>query len=83
MTKQKILPGTDMDLDKEIVEAAENYEEFRDKRMDLLKQEVKAKNQLLAVMNEKGLKSYSFENKEVIVTEKEDVKVTKKTKKEE
>lgn len=80
MAKQTRIPGTEENLIKEIVDAADDYEELRDKRMEVLKKEVEAKSQLLAVMKKNNLTTYSYENKEITITEKEDIKVTSKKK---
>ena len=43
MAKQKTLPGTEDEKHKDIIDAAEAYEELRDKRMELLKEEIDMK----------------------------------------
>jgi hypothetical protein len=78
MAKQTRIPGTEQNLIKEIVDAADVYEELRDERLEVLKKEGDAKNELLAVMKKNNLTSYNYENKEITITEKEDIKVTSK-----
>ena len=78
MAKQKTLPGTEDEKHKDIIDAAEAYEELRDKRMELLKEEIDMKKKLIDAMKAHDLVEYSFNGKKVVFSAdiKEVIKVT-------
>lgn len=61
-----------------IDEAARDYVEFRDARMAAGKDETKAHDALLALMRDKGLAEYAFEEFTVKLDSKTKVKVRRK-----
>ncbi len=61
--RNETLPGIpDMKVIKEISDAAELYETVRDRRMDQLKKEVEANEELVTVMKKHKLKAYKDDN---------------------
>ena len=78
MAKQKTLPGTEDEKYADIIDAAEAYEELRDKRMELLKEEIDMKKKLIDAMKAHDLVEYSFNGKKVVFSAdiKEVIKVT-------
>lgn len=57
--KTETLPGvTDGKIIKEVSDAAEEYENLRDKRMKLTEEESEANDRLVKVMNKHKLKAY-------------------------
>lgn len=76
--KQQRLPGTDEALLKDVICAAEEYEDTRNERQDLTRKEVAASQRLLAVMRAHDLTEYSFDGKRVsVVASAEKVRVRK------
>ena len=74
--KQQNIPGTEPEVHADIEEAADRYREIRDNRMELTKEEGKAKAALLAAMNAHSVDAYQLEDGAVVtVSEKKDVKV--------
>lgn len=75
--KQSRLPGTEDGLIKELVDAADEYVEARDTRMDWNKTEVGKKENLLKLMHKHNLKKYSYEGRKITITDvvKEEIKV--------
>lgn len=67
MEKQERLPGTEDQLIKEIVDIAEEYQEIRDQRMALNKQESTLQQRLLEAMKRHDLNEYVFDGKRVFV----------------
>lgn len=76
--RQRHLPGTEPPTIKPIEAAAEDYVEKRDHRMELLTAEVKAKNNLQALMREHEIKVYEFDGYEITVDETATVHVKRK-----
>lgn len=61
--KTETLPGvSNGKIIKEISDAAENYENIRDQRMELTKQEVDANDKLVAVMRKHKIRAYRDDN---------------------
>jgi hypothetical protein len=79
--KQTFIPGTEPPSFPDIDEAVDSYVDRRDERMELLQQEIKARDVLLLRMKDRGLKEYRVNGKVVTVTadttEKVSVKVAK------
>jgi len=67
--KQKELPGMEAPVIKEIVEAAEDYVEIRDKRMELTKKETAATAHLMNMMEKNSVTEYIFDGKKAIIIE--------------
>lgn len=73
---QPRLPGTEDSKIQELQDAALEYAEIRDQRMELSKQEAPLKEKLLSLMKKNKLKHYHFANVEItVVVEEETVKV--------
>jgi hypothetical protein len=74
--KQMTIEGTQQNDYPDIEEAADRYREIRDSRMELTKDEVKAKAALLAAMKAHDCEAYKLGDGAIVkVTAKEDVKV--------
>jgi hypothetical protein len=81
--KQKSLPGMEDRKIEELHAAAEDYAEVRDKRMDLLDEEIEMKASLGKLMHKHGLTKYSHHGLVVmLVPGEENVKVKVKKDKE-
>lgn len=81
--KQQLIPGTEPEVHKDINDAADDYRDVRDQRMQLMKPEALKKATLLAAMQKHKLRRYSYGRVLVeIVPGDETVRVrTKKEKK--
>jgi hypothetical protein len=74
--KQKELPGMEDRSIADLNQAALDYAEGRDERMELTKKEVELKTALIAMMHRHGKKTYKYEDIEIeLVPEGEKVKV--------
>jgi hypothetical protein len=74
--KQKDLPGMEARRIGELDQAALDYAQGRDERMEMTKQEVELKTVLIALMHRFGKKTYKYEDIEIeLVPEGEKVRV--------
>lgn len=73
--EQQHLDGMGPEKNPVIHPIAVEYVRVRDMRMDLMKDEVKLKVRLLAAMHQADLKAYEYDDINVILTSKEDLKV--------
>ena len=74
--KQQDLPGMADRKIPELHKAAEEYADVRDRRMELTKEEVAAKEEVLKQMRSHKKEVYKFDDVEIkVVHEKESVKV--------
>lgn len=75
---QKQLPGTAEGKHQDIIDAADAYEEARNKRMDMLQEEIELKKKLIDVMKKHDLVEYTYNGKKVVFSAdiKEVIKVT-------
>jgi len=69
--KQGQLPGLEDPKIPAIDEAADNYAEVRDERMELTKTEVTRRDTLLRLMQENGLETYRYDGRVVKVVKSE------------
>lgn len=76
--KQQFIPGTEPPSIPAIDAAAEEYVEARDARMRALKVEIERHDELLSLMREHKLESYSFDSSDVLLDHKDKVKVKRK-----
>lgn len=81
--KQSFIPGTEPKRFKDLDEAAEEYREGRDERMEATTVEVERKNKLIELMKKHKLVQYDIPGTDppeevVLVVEKEGVKLRKK-----
>lgn len=67
--KQNELPGMEVPVIKEVVEAAEYFVEVRDKRMELTKKESAAQAHLMNMMEKNDLTEYVFDGKKAMIVE--------------
>lgn len=58
VARQAQVPGTERNKHLDLSEAAEAYQELKESRMDLLKEEIKAKEKLKDMMKSHGLEDY-------------------------
>jgi hypothetical protein len=74
--KQQDLPGMEDRRINELDQAALDYAEGRDERMELTKKEVELKTKLITLMHRYNKKTYKYEDIEIeLVPEGEKVKV--------
>ena len=76
--KQEHLEGMEPPTVEEIEEAAEKYYGLNDKSWKMRGKVEEARDELLEVMNKHEMTTYSYDNKEITVTDKRVVKVKKK-----
>jgi hypothetical protein len=82
--KQRRLPGTENSAIQELEDAAAQYADIRDQRMELTKSEAVLKGSLLVMMKAHKKKSYTRDGISIeIIPENEKVKVRIKKDKEE
>ncbi len=78
--RQKSIPGTERETNREIADAAENYVEQRDKRIAMSETETGAKDALIAVMKAHGITVYRDDDADppltITLSSKDNVKVT-------
>lgn len=67
--KQNELPGMEVPVIKEVVEAAEYFVEVRDERMELTKKESAAQAHLMNMMEKNDLTEYVFDGKKAMIVE--------------
>ncbi len=67
--KQNELPGMELPVIKEVVEAAESYVDIRDRRMNLTQKETAAQAHLLNMMEKNNLTEYVFDKQKVLIEE--------------
>lgn len=80
---QTFIKGTEPKRIKELDDAAEDYREGRDERMEMTRIEVERKGRLIELMHKHKLNQYDIPGSDppeevVLVTEKEGVKLRKK-----
>jgi hypothetical protein len=74
--KQENLPGMEQREIRALQNAAHEYAEVRDQRMELTADEVKLKGKLLGLMKENKLEKYKYQDVEIrVVHEEETIKV--------
>lgn len=76
--RQGHLPGLEPPSIKEIDNAAERYVDRRNDRMEMLQDEIKARDVLEAAMKKHELRVYEYDGKTVELCMEEKVKVRKK-----
>jgi hypothetical protein len=67
--KQKELPGMEVPVIKEVVEAAEDYVDKRDKRMACTTKESAAQSHLMNMMEKNNLTEYVFDGQKATIVE--------------
>jgi hypothetical protein len=68
MAKTGTLPGIQDATDEDLSKFAEKYVEKRDERMNLLRQEIELKEQVIAVMRRLRLKTYRDDEMDLTIT---------------
>jgi len=73
--KQAFLPGAEQERFEDLIAAAEEYVEIKEKRMALSEKELGAREEVARLLKVHGLTSYMYDGMEIVLDEK--IKVRK------